>query len=159
MRAVPFARVTEKGIYDYATGHWEPVRFRNYVDGTWIEGIPSTNVEIPSGTYNPQFGSSYFQVAREGLNEQKSQNGGIAVPLPSAVTSPYHLYASRVPVSAHETTFFDGIDISLAGIAGYAPASEQAPWREKLNALSSFRRCGDQGLRCHQSSQERTFAG
>jgi len=133
---VPFARVTEKGIYDYATGHWEPVRFRNYVDGTWIEGIPSTNVEIPSGTYNPQFGASYFQVAREGLNEQKSQNGGIAVPLPSPVTSPYHLYASRVPVSAHEETFFDGIDISLAGIAGYAPSSERAGWRTKLNALS-----------------------
>jgi LmbE family N-acetylglucosaminyl deacetylase len=58
---VPFARVTDKGIYDYATGHWEPVRFRNYVDGTWIEGVPKATVEIPSGNYNPMLGSSYMQ--------------------------------------------------------------------------------------------------
>jgi len=62
---VPFARVTEKGIYDYATGHWEPVRFRNYVDGTWIEGVPKATVEIPSGTYNPMLGRSYMQTARD----------------------------------------------------------------------------------------------
>ncbi len=134
---IPFARVTEKGIYDYATGHWEPVRFRNYVDGTWIEGVPSTTVEIPVGKYNPLLGSSYSQISREGLNEQKSQNGGIAVPLPRSVSSPYHLYASRVSTSAHESTFFDGIDITLAGIASYAPAAQQAAWRDKLNALNA----------------------
>ena len=134
---LPFARITDKGIYDYATGGWGPVRFRNYVNGTWIEGIPSKNVEVPAGTYNPQFGYSYFQIARKGLNEQKSQNGGVAVPLAGAATSSYHLYASRVPVSAHEATFFDGIDVSLSGIASYAPIAEQAPWREKLNALNA----------------------
>ncbi|MEO6911358.1 MAG: PIG-L family deacetylase [Edaphobacter sp.] len=134
---LPFARVTDKGIYDYATGGYGPVRFRNYVEGTWIEGIPSANVEIPTGAYNPQLGFSYFQVGRMGLNEQKSQNGGVAVPLPAAVGSAYHLYASRIPVSAHEASFFDGIDVSLAGIASYAPAAEQAAWREKLNALNA----------------------
>jgi LmbE family N-acetylglucosaminyl deacetylase len=134
---VPFARVTDKGIYDYATGHWEPVRFRNYVDGTWIEGVPTTNLEIPSGTYDPVLGSSYMQLSREGLNEQKTQNGGIAIPLPRQTSSPYHLYASRVTVSPHEKSFFDGIDITLAGIASYAPAAEQAAWKEKLNALNA----------------------
>jgi LmbE family N-acetylglucosaminyl deacetylase len=134
---LPFGRVTDKGIYDYATGGWGPVRFRNYVDDTWIEGVPTKNVEVPSGTYNPQFGLSYFQVARMGLNEQKSQNGGIAVPLPEAASSAYHLYGSRVPVSEHEASFFDGIDVSLAGIASYAPASEQGAWRERLNALNA----------------------
>lgn len=134
---IPFARVTTKGIYDYASGGWGPVRFRNYATGTWIEGVPSKSVEVPSGTYNPLFGYSYFQVSRMGLNEQKSQNGGIAVPLAASVSSPYHLYASRVPVSANEANLFDGIDISLAGIASYAPRAEQAGWREKLNALNA----------------------
>ncbi|MBS1823460.1 MAG: PIG-L family deacetylase [Acidobacteria bacterium] len=134
---VPFARVTEKGIYDYATGHWEPVRFRNYVDGTWIEGVPKATVEIPSGNYNPMLGNSYMQISREGLNEQKTQNGGIAIPLPRLASSPYHLYASRVGSAEHEKTFFDGIDITLAGIASYAPEAEQAAWAEKLNALNA----------------------
>ncbi|WP_051979642.1 PIG-L family deacetylase [Edaphobacter aggregans] len=134
---VPFARVTDKGIYDYATGHWEPVRFRNYVDNTWIEGVPSTTLEVPSGTYNPLLGESYLQLSREGLAEQKTQNGGIGIPLPRPFSSPYHLYASRVSTSQHEKSFFDGIDITLAGIASYAPKSEQAPWVEKLNALNA----------------------
>jgi LmbE family N-acetylglucosaminyl deacetylase len=134
---VPFARVTEKGIYDYATGHYAPARFRNYVDNTWIEGVPSTTLEIPSGNYNPMLGASYMQVSREGLNEQKTQNGGIAVPLPRSFSTPYHLYASRVSSAAKEKTFFDGIDITLAGIASYAPENQQAVWREKLNALNT----------------------
>ncbi|RZU41950.1 PIG-L family deacetylase [Edaphobacter modestus] len=134
---VPFARVTDKGIYDYATGRYAPVRFRNYVDNTWIEGVPSTTLEIPSGNYNPMLGTSYMQLSREGLNEQKTQNGGIAVPLPRAFSTPYHRYASHVTSAAKEKTFFDGIDITLAGIASYAPQGEQESWREKLNALNA----------------------
>jgi LmbE family N-acetylglucosaminyl deacetylase len=134
---VPFARVTDKGIYDYATGHWEPVRFRNYVDGTSIEGVPKPTVEIPSGNYDAMLGSSYMQISREGLNEQKTQNGGIAIPLPRSGSSPYHLYASRVISTTPEKSFFDGIDITLAGIASYAPKAEQSAWAEKLNALNA----------------------
>jgi LmbE family N-acetylglucosaminyl deacetylase len=134
---VPFARVSEKGIYDYATGHYAPARFRNYVTDTWIDGVPSTTLEVPSGGYSPMLGASYTQVSREGLNEQKSQNGGVAVPLPRASSSPYHLYASRVQTSGTESSFFDGIDTTLAGIASYAPADEQAAWRKKLNALNA----------------------
>ncbi|HEU4636672.1 MAG TPA: PIG-L family deacetylase, partial [Edaphobacter sp.] len=134
---VPFARVSEKGIYDYATGHYAPVRFRNYVDNTWIEGVPSTTVKIPSGNYNPMLGLSYMQLSREGLNEQKTQNGGIATPLPGPFSTPYHLYASRVTATATEASFFDGIDTTLAGIASYAPKEQQAVWRDKLNGLNA----------------------
>ena len=134
---VPFARVTEKGIYDYATGHWEPVRFRDYVNNTWIEGVPTMTLEIPSGNYNSVLGQSYMQLSREGLAEQKTQNGGIGIPLPRPFSSPYHLYASRVSTSQHEKSFFDGIDITLAGIASYAPKSEQGAWVEKLDALNA----------------------
>lgn len=136
---VPFARVTEKGIYDYATGKWEPVRFRNYVDGTTIEGIPSATVEIPEGEYNALLANSYLATAREGLAQQRSQNGGIGVPPARPFVSPYHLYASRITptVPAHEATMFDGIDISLPGIAGYAPAAEQKPWRDRLQQISA----------------------
>jgi LmbE family N-acetylglucosaminyl deacetylase len=135
---VPFARVSEKGIYDYATGHWEPVRFRNYVNGTWIEGIPSTTVNIPEGNDNALFGRSYLAVARQGLGEQKSQNGGVGTPSVRPFASPYHLYASGASATlpAHEEGFFDGIDTSLAGIAAYAPADQQAAWRARLNQLN-----------------------
>ena len=139
---VPFARATEKGIFDYATGHWEPVRFRNYVTGADIEGIPSATVEIPAGDYQPLFGTSYLAVGREGLGQQKSQNGGLGAPIRRPFASPYHLYASRVPgeetaLPAHETDLFQGIDTTLAGIAGYLPAADRAPWVARLQALSA----------------------
>ena len=139
---VPFARVTDKGIYDYATGHWAPVRFRNYVTGGWIEGIPSTTVVIPEGTDQPLFGNSYLAVAREGLSMQKSQNGGIGAPPDGPSPSPYHLYASRVPSEAtslpvHESDFFEGIDTSLTGIADYAPEADRRIWKDRLEALTA----------------------
>jgi hypothetical protein len=129
---VPFARVSEKGIYDYATGHWEtPIRFKNYTNNTWIEGVPSITLTIPEGKYNVLLGRSYFTLAREGLAEQKSQNGGISIPAPRSVNSPYHLYASRVNTASpsHEESFFDGIDISLPAIADYAPTDQRRPGR------------------------------
>ena len=86
----------------------------------WSDGLPSVDVEIPEGTYDPVLGASYLQVAREGLALQKSQNGGGAIPYAGPVSVPYHRYASQVPASGKESSFFDGIDVSLAGIAGLA---------------------------------------
>jgi LmbE family N-acetylglucosaminyl deacetylase len=138
---VPFARVTEKGIYDYATGHWEtPVRFKNYTNNTWIEGVPSATVTIPEGTYNPLIERSYLTLAREGLAQQKSQNGGIAIPAPRPFGSPYHLYATRVTATPpeHEDSYFDGVDITLPAIADYAPANDRAVWKANLGELDSL---------------------
>ena len=136
---VPFAQVTPKGIFDYATAKWEPVAFKNYVTGQPIQGIPSVTLTVPEGEYNALNGRNYMQIAREGLNEQKSQTGGVAIPAPGEFNSPYHLYASRVnsgAVPAQEDTFFDGIDTSLAGIASYLPAKDQADVRAKLQAIA-----------------------
>ena len=138
---VPFARVTTQGIFDYATGKWEPVRFKNYVTGSWIEGVPSKTLDVPEGEYNALFGRSYLSVAREGLANQKSQNDGVGIPLPAQFNSPYHLYASRVngdTLPATEKTFFDGIDISLSGIADYAPVADRAAWRKGLEELQQI---------------------
>ena len=137
---VPFARVSEKGIFDYATGHYFPVRFKNYVTGEWIEGVPTATVEVPEGSYNPLFGRSYLALAREGLSEQKSQNDGVGIPPAGPMNSGYHLYASRVSATlpAHESSLFDGIDNTLAGIAEYAPAADRAPWQKRLTALAAL---------------------
>jgi LmbE family N-acetylglucosaminyl deacetylase len=133
---VPLARISEKGIFDYATGHYAPVRFKNYATGEWIEGVPGSTVVVPEGAYNALFGRSYLAVAREGLAQQKSQDDGDGVGVPPAApsASPYHLYASRLrgPVPTQETNFFQGIDTSLAAIADYAPAQDRAPWRQRL---------------------------
>jgi LmbE family N-acetylglucosaminyl deacetylase len=143
----PFAPVTDKGVYDYATGNWAPARFRNYVDHTWITGKPDANVQVPEGQWIPAIGESGLQIGRQGLNEQKSQNGGIAIPEPGPAVTGYHRYASRVAVPQQESSFFDGIDVSLAGIAGYAPAAQAEPFRKDLMAIDATVRAAMQSYR------------
>jgi LmbE family N-acetylglucosaminyl deacetylase len=90
---VPFAPVTDKGMFDYATGKWAPARFKNYVTGEITEGVPSTDVTIPVGTLDPVLGRSYVQIAREGWGQQKSQNGGANPTLSGPANTNYHLWA------------------------------------------------------------------
>ena len=89
----PFAPVTARGIFDYATGKWAPARFHNYVTDAWSTGAPSTDVTVPVGTFDPTLGRSYEQIARQGWGMQKSQNGGANPSLSGPATSGYHLWA------------------------------------------------------------------
>jgi LmbE family N-acetylglucosaminyl deacetylase len=122
---VPSFSISPKGMYDYATGKWAPVRFYDYVAGKWTDSVPPANVTIQEGAYDPALGSSYIQLGREGLGFQKSQNGGMGIPLPGAFDVAYHRYGSRVAASAAEHSYFDGIDTSLAGIASLAPGQHE----------------------------------
>ncbi|MGH9453939.1 MAG: PIG-L family deacetylase [Terriglobia bacterium] len=133
---VPRFAVTSKGIYDYATRRLEPVRFRDYINNTWINGLLPTDVEIPEGQYDPVLGYSSIQIAARGLTQQKSQNGGVGVPSAGPFMSPYHRFGSRVLTRGREQSFFDGIDTSLAGVASLAPADQAQSLRPSLSAIN-----------------------
>ena len=88
---------------------------------------PPPTSSSPKAHYNPLLGRSYVQISREGWSEQKSQNGGVAIhrcPAPSM--SPTTATARASDYTTHEASFFDGIDISLAGIATLAPGDTQS---------------------------------
>ncbi len=114
---VPFFAVTPSGMYDYAIDKYVPVRFFDYVNEKWSETRPSTNIEIQEGDYAPAAGLTFLQIGREGLNFQKSQNGGVALPPPGPMSSAYHRYGSRVPAEEKEQSFYDGMDVTIPGIA------------------------------------------
>jgi LmbE family N-acetylglucosaminyl deacetylase len=127
----PFARVTDKQMFDYATGKWAPTKFHNYVTGEWTTDVPTTDVTLPVGTWDPVLGRSYVQIARQGWGEQKSQNGGGNPVLSGPGTSSYHLWAVA-PEAKAETKAGDGylfhngkvnIDTSLAGLARLAKSN------------------------------------
>lgn len=122
----PFFSVTPKGMFDYATDKYVPVRFYDYIHHTWINHKPATNIEISEGSYAPAAGLTFLQIARGGWGHQKTQNGGGTIPPPVPVKTPYHRYASRAPAAEHEESFFDGIDVSVRGIASLA--SENPPF-------------------------------
>ena len=127
-----FAMGDPKGLYDYATGKYVPVRFYDYVNKKWIEGPLSTDLEIPSFNYDPVLGQNYVQIARTGLGYQKSQNGGTGPAPAGGAPVPYHRWASVVDVPAKENSFYQGIDVSLMGIADLAKGGDTAFLKKSL---------------------------
>ena len=121
----PFFTITEKGMYDYAIDKYVPVRFFDYVTQTWTDNVPPVTIEIPEGQPSPASGLTFVQIAREGLGLQKTQNGGGVTPPPGPMNGSYHRYGSRVPAKDHESSFFDGIDVTLNGIATMATGDTQ----------------------------------
>ena len=117
---VPFFAPTKEGMYDYAIDKYVPVRFFDYITQKWSDTRPETTLEIPEGSYAGAPGLTFAQISREGWGYQKSQNGGGTIPPPEINNSEYHRYASRVTAAEHESSFFDGIDVSLNGIASLA---------------------------------------
>ena len=95
------------------------------------------NVEIPVGTYDPILAANYTQIAREGLGFEKSQVGGPSGPNPGQVTAAYRRFASTIPANDKEETFFDGIDISLAGIATLAKGGDASFLTAGLRNINS----------------------
>jgi len=135
---VPFSPITDKGIYDYADGRFYPAEFHNYTDGTVIKGALSASVEIPEGEYNPLLGLTYAQVSSLGLGHQKSQSGGTGLTVAEEAMSPYHRFASRVSAGDKEASFFDGIDVSLLGIASLAQGGDVAFLKDGLSRINSL---------------------
>src|ERR1700723_170165 len=91
---VPFAPVTDKGMFDYATGKWAPAKFKNYVTGEIVTGVPSSDVTIQVGSRDPVLGRSYAQIATQGWGQQKSQNGGANPTLSGPASTSYPLWAA-----------------------------------------------------------------
>jgi LmbE family N-acetylglucosaminyl deacetylase len=134
-RVPNFLRTQNQKIYDYATDKYVPLRFYDYVNRQWMSQTPSTNLEIAEGNLDAAAGLTYQQIGRTGWGHQKSQNGGGTVPQPSLFKSPYHRYGSRIPAQDHESSFYEGIDISLAGIATLAKGDVES-LRQGLAKLS-----------------------
>ncbi len=133
----PFAPVTDKGMFDYATGKWSPARFHNYITGEWSTTVPSSDAQLPVGTLDLTLGRTYAQIAHEGWGEQKSQYGGANPLLSGPATGSYHLWAvapqahpGKGDIATSNGSLFRNskvdIDTSVAGLVQLvkAPAPE-----------------------------------
>lgn len=139
---VPFSlaegNVSPQGLYDYATHQWAPAGVENYTTGKFEPGAVIANVEIPEGTYSPITGLSDQQISRTGLGFQKSQNGGPRIPPAGPGESAYHRFGSRVQAAEKENSFFDGIDVSLMGIADLAGSEEHGFLSDGLTRINGL---------------------
>jgi LmbE family N-acetylglucosaminyl deacetylase len=144
---VPFADISAKGVFDYATNQYVPARFTNYVTGKVTTTKPTADVIVPEGATDPLLTDpttnqprSYVQFARIGLGLQRSQiSKNMRMPSAGNYDSAYHLYGSALQSThssvpqpseaflpkalANQPNFFDGIDTSIEGIADLAPGA------------------------------------
>ncbi|MGH7667911.1 MAG: PIG-L family deacetylase, partial [Gemmatimonadaceae bacterium] len=134
---VPTFAIRNHAIWDYANGQTYPLRFFNYITGQWINGLLPTSVSISEGDYDPLLGGSFAQIARQGLGFQKTQNGGVTPGPPGPTISAYSRFGSRVTSPDHEATLFDGVDVSLAGIADLARGQDDVFLKRGLATVSA----------------------
>jgi len=143
---VPFARVTEGRMFDYATGKTAPARFRNYVTGEWTTAVPSADVTLPVGNLDQVLGRSYLQIAREGWGEQKTQNGGANPTLSGPATTSYHLWAVAAAEKAGDAKAGDAdlfhnrkvvVDTSIAGLVRLAKGNTPEWISNELNQIGT----------------------
>jgi LmbE family N-acetylglucosaminyl deacetylase len=98
---------------------WQAMKL--YIGG--VRADEPWTLSIDPGRYDPALGQSYQNVARLGLAFQRSQNGG-RVPLQAGSAPIYFTRLAPAPPAASqdanggkETSFFDGIDTTYAGLA------------------------------------------
>ena len=97
----------------------------------YIGVIPQgeASLRLNVGDYDPILGMSFAQYSIEGLKHQMSQGVGGFYAAPGDIFRSYQLLESLVPKQAGESGFFDGIDVTLPGLAARLGAEEsKAPF-------------------------------
>ena len=80
------------------------------------ENEPAT-LKIDVGEYDPLLGRSYREIARQGLAYQRSQGAGQSLGIAGPGVSAVQLVESTLPKSDKEASLFDGLDVTIPGIA------------------------------------------
>ncbi|HEX5107589.1 MAG TPA: PIG-L family deacetylase [Vicinamibacterales bacterium] len=112
-------------------------------------GRPEPNagpvLQVATGTLSPLLGRTYAEVAAEGRSQHKSQEMG-SIEWHGPSTTGLRLLESRVGGAGAERSVFDGIDVSIRGLAALAglPASS-------LDAsLSDIERLAQEALNAYE---------
>jgi LmbE family N-acetylglucosaminyl deacetylase len=108
---------------------WQVAKF--YVE-QGFRASAEPGLRVNTGKYDALLGRSYFEIAMEGRSQHKSQEQGL-VELRGAQFSGLNLAENP----KKETGIFDGLDISLPGIAANTQNSEE-PLTGKLSELKSL---------------------
>lgn len=96
---------------------WQPKKL--YRGNLGVEESPTLRLE--TAVYDPALGTSYAELALDGLRHQLSQGAGSMIPRAGTRISSYQLVESLVTTPDRggrgELSFFDGLDTTLPGLA------------------------------------------
>jgi hypothetical protein len=99
---------------------------------------------VPTGVFDPVLGRSYAEIASEGRSQHKSQSMG-SIEIRGPIDTGLDLIESVTPIGAGESSVFDGIDVTVPGIAalaglppGVIPAELQAMAASARRAIDEY---------------------
>jgi LmbE family N-acetylglucosaminyl deacetylase len=103
---------------------------------------------IDTGVYDPLLGRTYAEIGNDARSNHKCQGVGGVPPLPGGAGGrggrgggggTYTLVDTTIPgqKDKDETSFFDGVDVGLAGLSAYAGATPPPTLTEGLRAIVS----------------------
>jgi len=126
---------------------WQPLKFYHSTGGDWNPGEEGSFgqidpalerdgvLRINTGELDPVVGRTYQEQAWLAFNRHQTQAIGIA-PAPGDFFYYFSLHKSLVPAPSEESSFFDGLDPSLTGLADY-PGNGSPSLRKRLEAVKS----------------------
>jgi len=80
-----------------------------------LDNAPAT-LQVKTGVFDPVLGRSYAEIAFEGRSQHRSQNQG-TIETRGPLASDLRAIESTVPVRMPEQSIFDGLDVSVTGLA------------------------------------------
>ena len=101
--------------------------------------VPGTPVRVPTGVYDPLLGMTWQQLGSRARAMHRCQGAGQLGVDPGPAEGVFNLLDAEPPVTAAEGDILDGLDTSLAGLAGRWPgaASGAGTLAADLNALQA----------------------
>lgn len=127
-------------LYRSAAGDWQPGEDGSF--GEIVEEYEQAGLlRIDTGAVDPVAGLTYQEQAHLAVNRHRSQ-GMAFVPQPGPYYYYYRLDEGRLS-TARETSFFDGLDPLITGLARYPGAA----WRDLHERLATVQRCVEEAAR------------
>ena len=127
---------------------WQVLKF--YVSQGFRETKEPT-LRVNTGQYDFLLGRSYFEIAMEGRSQHKTQEQGV-LEIKGERFSGLNLIESKVAKVEKETSVFDGIDVSLAGIAKTYLKDEKSIDEVTKNNLAIIRRSAERASKEYEPS-------
>ncbi len=122
---------------------WQVLKF--YV-GQGFRSTEKPTLSINTGQYDFLLGRSYFEIAMEGRSQHKTQEQG-GLEIKGERFSGLNLIESKVAKAEKETSVFDGIDVSLAGIAKTYLKDEKSIDEFTKNQLAIIQQSAERALK------------
>ena len=122
-----------------------PWRVRKLYQGVGFgaDALNAATLQIQTGVFDPVLGRSYAEIAIEGRSQHKTQAQG-NIEMRGPLVSGLRLVESRVTTPDAETSVFDGLDITVPGLAALAGLPDGALGPELLAIDAASRRALDE---------------